>query len=124
MVIWSPISVGSLPTISNAYDEFIGARALPSISGNGAYLQCRQYFYELTCTSSSCDWNVMEHQLTKPLQKAVMMYLPTDYSTILFPNQTLHTCWIKFSIWNKCIMSHSRLSEIFVKNQSLSMGPL
>ena len=73
-------------------DEFSGATVLPSISGKGAYLQCKEYFYELTCTSSSCDWNVMEQQLKKPVRFAAMMYLPTDYTTILFSNQTRDTC--------------------------------
>merc|ERR1711962_297818 len=84
--------IGSLPTTSDAYDEFYGATALPSISGNGAYLQCRQYFYELSCTSSSCDWNIMEQELKRPVQFAVMMYLPTDYTNLLFPTRTLYTC--------------------------------
>ena len=81
-----------MPATSDDFDEFSGATVLTSISGKGAYLQCKQYFYELTCTSLSCDWNVMEQQLKKPVQFAVMMYLATDYTSILFSNETHDTC--------------------------------
>ena len=72
------ISVESLPT---TYDtSFYGARALPSLSGDGAYLQKSQYFYELSCSSTSCSWSMMEQELTKPVQNTVMMYLPNDHT--------------------------------------------
>ena len=77
-MILSLISVGSLPT---TYDtSFWGARALPSLSGDGAYLQYEQYFYELSCSSTSCSWSKMEQELTNPVVTAVMMYLPNDYT--------------------------------------------
>ena len=74
----SLISVGSLPTTHET--NFKGARALPSLSGKGAYLQDEEYFYELTCNSSSCDWSIMKQELAKPVRYAVMMYLPNDYT--------------------------------------------
>ena len=121
-MIWSLISVGSLPTTSDAYDEFYGATALPSISGNGAYLQCRQYFYELSCTSSSCDWNVMEQQLKRPVQFAVMMYLPTDYTNLLFPTRTLYTCWIKITKFQR--LQRMRNLQPKVVSQKIDYGLL
>ena len=71
------ISVESLPT---TYDTNWGARALPSLSGDGAYLQYEQYFYELSCSSTSCIWSKMEQELSNPVRSAVMMYLPNDYT--------------------------------------------
>ena len=72
------IAVESLPTTYTG--GFPGARAVPSIDGNGAYLQGGQYLYELVCTSSSCTWTVMEQQLSRAVNWAVMMYLPSDYN--------------------------------------------
>ena len=72
------ISVGSLP--STYTSSFLGARALPSLSGRGAYLQRDNYFYELKCTTSSCSWNVMDQQLSTSVTTAVMMYLPAEYT--------------------------------------------
>ena len=67
------ILVSSLPTM---YDNnFEGARALPSVSGYGAYVQYKKYFYELQCIHT-CNWTVMDQQLTTPVRHAVMMYLP------------------------------------------------
>ena len=74
----SLISVGSLPTTHDT--EFWGARALPSLSGKGAYLQYNEHFYELTCNTSSCAWSIMKQRLAKPVYSAVMMYLPNDYT--------------------------------------------
>ena len=77
-MILSLISVKSLPT---TYDtSFNGARALPSLSGDGAYLQKSQYFYELSCSSFSCSWSKIEQELANPVYGAVMMYLPNDYT--------------------------------------------
>ena len=74
----SLFSVDDLPT---TYDsDFWGAQALPSITGNGVIVQNREYFYELVCTSTACQWNIMEKQLTTGVYSAVMMYLPQDYT--------------------------------------------
>ena len=72
------ISVESLPTTYNT--NFNGARALPSLSGDGAYLQSEQYFFELSCSSTSCNWSKMEQELANPVRYTVMMYLPNDYT--------------------------------------------
>ena len=74
------ISVSDLP--NKYYDHFTGASALPSLSGNGAYLQHQQHFYELVCNTNSCDWIIMEKKLKTPVVYATSMYLPHDY-----------TCW-------------------------------
>ena len=59
------------------YDNnFEGARALPSVSGYGAYVQHNKYFYELQCNAKSCNWSIMDQQLTTPVVSAAMMYLP------------------------------------------------
>ena len=71
-------SVDDLPTTHDR--KFFGAQALPSVTGKGVYVQFNQYFYELVCTSVACQWNIMEKQLTNPVQEAVMLYLPDDYT--------------------------------------------
>jgi hypothetical protein len=77
-LILSLISVGALPT---TYDSnFYATEALPSSSGDSVYLQHNQFFYELTCSSSSCNWSIMEKQLTSPTIGAVAMYLPSGYT--------------------------------------------
>ena len=74
----SLFSVDDLPTTHDS--NFGGARALPSITGNGAYVQYQKYFYELFCSSTACTWTIMEKQLTTEVYTAVMMYLPQDYT--------------------------------------------
>ena len=74
----SLFSVDDLPTTHER--NFLGARALPSVTGNGAYVQFQEYLYELVCTSTACQWNIMEKQLTTGVYDAVMMYLPQDYT--------------------------------------------
>ena len=70
------MSVASLPDKRYEYNV---ARALPSVSGNGAYLQARQHFYELICNSTSCNWSIMEQKLTRSTFPDIMSYLPPDY---------------------------------------------
>ena len=74
----SLFSVDDLPTKHDSI--FPGAQALPSITGNGAYVQFREYFYELVCSSIACTWTIMEKQLTTPVTEAVILYLPQDYT--------------------------------------------
>ena len=74
----SLFSVDDLPTTHDS--DFWGARALPSITGNGAYVQNKKHFYELVCSSTACQWNIMETQLTTSVRYAVMLYLPQDYT--------------------------------------------
>ena len=72
------ILVDSLPT--DYETSFYGARAVPSLSGTGAYVQHEDRFYELICTSSACSWSIMNIQLLNSVSEAVMMYLPSDYT--------------------------------------------
>jgi len=69
-------TIGSLPTTHD--DDFYGA--LPSTTGNGAYLQKEAFLYELICSSSSCNWSEMTQQLSTPVNGAVMMYLPDIFT--------------------------------------------
>merc|ERR1719350_728226 len=71
-------TIGSLPTTHHF--NFVGARALLSITGNGAYLQMQEFLYELKCTTSSCNWSEMTQQLSTPVYHAVMMYLPDSFT--------------------------------------------
>ena len=70
-------SVADLPTIHTS--DFRSAVALPSISGDGAYLLSRddRKFYELTCDETNCSWTVMPHTADNYYRNA--MYLPSDY---------------------------------------------
>ena len=70
------MSVASLPDKRYKYN---GARALPSSSGNGVYLQDGHHFYELNCNSTSCNWSVMEQKLIRSTFPDVMSYLPPNY---------------------------------------------
>jgi len=60
--------------------DFYGARALPSLAGNGAILQHAEKLYELKCSTSSCNWKILWQTLIKPVSGAVMMYLPPGHS--------------------------------------------
>jgi len=67
-------------------DRYPGSKALPSLSGQGVYLQFDSHFYEFTCDENSCQWAVMENpkipipKTTDPLRYSVMMYLSTEYT--------------------------------------------
>ena len=71
------ITVSSLPT---THDSDSGAKALPSLSGNGVYLQYWKHFYELTCTTASCTWSIMAQELKQVTPDGPMMYLPQGYT--------------------------------------------
>merc|ERR1719266_806557 len=49
--------IGSLPTSQTT--SFYGAKALPSLTGDGAILHHRQHLYRLTCSHSSCNWEII-----------------------------------------------------------------
>merc|ERR1712083_1065994 len=59
-------------------EDLGGARALPSLSGNGAYLQFDKNLYELICTSTGCIWKKIKTSKNYT-NFAVMMYLPRNY---------------------------------------------
>jgi len=70
--------IGSLPIAFSNF--FTGGRILPSLTGDGAYFQYKQYFFQLKCSSTSCSWTKMEQELTHPVIWATVMYLPYDYT--------------------------------------------
>ena len=72
------ISVAGLPTDYD--DDFDGARAVTSASGEGAIVQLYEHFYELTCEVSGCTWRILPNQLNPGVAYAVMMTLPSDYN--------------------------------------------
>jgi len=71
---WEEIS--DLPTSSSLY----GAVALPTLTGDGVIVQNYQYFYQLNCNASSCDWETLEKELSLPVHFAVAMDLPAEYT--------------------------------------------
>jgi len=58
--------------------KFYGARAVTSASGQGAIVQFKEHFYELTCEISGCTWRILPNQLNQGVSSAVMMTLPSD----------------------------------------------
>ena len=54
------------------------ARAVTSASGQGAIVQHKKHFYELTCEVSGCTWRILPNQLNPGVRGAVMMTLPSD----------------------------------------------
>ena len=68
--------VSDLPTSSS----FDGAVALPTLTGDGVIVQNYQYFYQLNCNASSCDWETLEKELSLPVRYAVAMELPAEYT--------------------------------------------
>ena len=58
----------------------MGATAVPSLSGNGAYVQYGKNFYEISCTTTACTWEIMEQELSTDVTDAVMMYLPPEFT--------------------------------------------
>ena len=73
------ISVAGLPTdnVDSTY-KFNGARAVTSASGQGAIVQHKKHFYELTCEVSGCTWRILPNQPNPGVENAVMMTLPSD----------------------------------------------
>ena len=74
------IAVESLPTSDTS--NFDGPRALPSTTGDGAYLQMNEFLYELNCSTSSCTWSLMEQKLSTRVIFAIMLYLPQEYTCL------------------------------------------
>ena len=72
------ISVAGLPTDYD--DDFDGARAVTSASGQGAIVQHEEHFYELTCEVSGCTWRILPNKLNPGVSDAVMMTLPSDFN--------------------------------------------
>ena len=70
------ILVAGLPTDYD--DDFGGASAVTSASGQGAIVQFKKHFYELTCEVSGCTWRILPNKLNPGVESAVMMTLPSD----------------------------------------------
>ena len=73
------IAVAGLPTIYNT--NFGGAKAVTSAAGQGAIVQMREHFYEVTCEISGCSWSILEQNLDVGVKGAVMMTLPPEYTS-------------------------------------------
>ena len=52
---------------------------MTSASGQGAIVQFKKNFYELTCEISGCTWRILPNQLNQGVEDAVMMTLPSNY---------------------------------------------
>ena len=72
------ISVAELP--KNYDSTFWGARAVTSAAGQGAIVQMREHFYEVTCEISGCSWSILEQNLDVGVASSVMMTLPLEYT--------------------------------------------
>ena len=70
------ISVAELPLDSNFY----GARAVSSVSGQGAIVQHKEYFYQLEYKDNKYSWTILPQKLEMGVEAAVMMTLPDDYT--------------------------------------------
>ena len=53
---------------------------MTSASGQGAIVQFKEHFYELTCEVSGCNWRILPNQLSLGVDEAVMMTLPSEYN--------------------------------------------
>ena len=73
------IAVAGLPTIYNT--NFDSARAVTFAAGQGAIVQMREHFYEVTCEIRGCSWSILEQNLDVGVAHAVMMTLPPEYTS-------------------------------------------
>ena len=73
------IAIAGLPTIYNT--NFGGTRAVTSAAGQGAIVQMREHFYEVTCEISGCSWSILAQNLDVGVIDAVMMTLPLEYTS-------------------------------------------
>ena len=72
----------SVPGIPNNFDSaFNGAVAVTSATGQGAIVQMREHFYEVTCEISGCSWSILAQNLDVGVTSAVVMMLPVDYTS-------------------------------------------
>ena len=54
--------------------------ALPTLTGDGVIVQHDEYFYQLTCDTSSCNWEKLEKELSLSVRIAATMILPAEYT--------------------------------------------
>ena len=77
------ISVAGLPTThinAESYAKFSGARAVSSVSGQGAIVQHKEYFYQLEYKDNKYSWTILPQKLNTGVEDAVMMTLPNDFT--------------------------------------------
>ena len=75
------ILVESLPDYGD-FNKYLAARALTSPSGNGVVLQHMEFLYEFRFDSGKFTWSKIQHTLARPVEFAVMSYLPAGYTCI------------------------------------------
>ena len=73
------ISVAELPT--DHENSFMGASAVTSASRQGAIIQKREHFYEVTCEISGCSWSILAQKLDVGVTFGVMMTFPPEYTS-------------------------------------------
>jgi hypothetical protein len=60
-----------------------GAMTVPTPDGTGVVhiggIDTRKELYELKCSSSACNWNLMEKQLSLKRYRHVAMYVPDSF---------------------------------------------
>ena len=54
---------------------------MTSADGQGAIVQMRDHFYEVTCEISGCSWSILAQNLDLGVTHAVMMTLPLEYTS-------------------------------------------
>ena len=75
------LSLNSLPTTHfDSSTKFYGARAVSSVSGQGAIVQYREHLYELEYKDNKYSWTILPKKLKMGVKDAVMMTLPDDYT--------------------------------------------
>ena len=74
----SPSSLVGAP--SPGTGSKITAVALPTLTDDGVIVQLGQYFYQLNCNTSACNWETLEKELSPPMNSAVTMILPAEYT--------------------------------------------
>ena len=82
LIINFPLITISVAEIPKKFDStFHGARAVTPVAGQGAIVQMREHFYEVTCEISGCSWSILAQNLDVEVISAVMMMLPGDYTS-------------------------------------------
>ena len=53
---------------------------MSSVSGQGAIVQHKEYFYQLEYKDNKYSWTILPQKLEMGVEAAVMMTLPDDYT--------------------------------------------
>ena len=76
------LKVSDLPDNHPTYPSYGGARAMPTLTGDGIILQHKQYFYQLNCDQNTCSWEILEEELSEPAHYGATMILPAKYTCL------------------------------------------